>query len=162
MEGQRGERARGHDEELGLVLDQRLDRPEQRNVKLVCGSKIEQLGLAGIERFRQFFDIEAAAKGSDLRRQVLLAERNRLPLKTLARKRKNVTLVGSCKKEYKRFVAAKQPLHLFDRKRLRLCECVIVGEFLMDACGNCVEPPLGLGDLTAQGVNPRPLGPTLR
>ena len=38
MERQRGERAQGYDEELGLVLDQRLDRAEQ--VKLVCGSKI--------------------------------------------------------------------------------------------------------------------------
>src|SRR5215471_6151169 len=40
MERQRGERAQGYDEELGLVLDQRLDRSEQRKVKLVCGSKI--------------------------------------------------------------------------------------------------------------------------
>jgi hypothetical protein len=48
MERQRGERARGHDEEFQLVLDQCFDRPEQRNVKLVCGSKIEQLGFSSI------------------------------------------------------------------------------------------------------------------
>src|SRR5262249_5374770 len=38
---QRSERAGRHYEESGLVLDQRLDRPEQRKVKLVCGSEIE-------------------------------------------------------------------------------------------------------------------------
>src|SRR6516162_1828307 len=68
MERQRGQRAQGYDEELGLVLDQRLDRPEQRNVQVMRGSKIEQLGLTHRDGFRQFVDIEAATEGGDLRR----------------------------------------------------------------------------------------------
>ena len=35
-----------------------------------------------------------------------------------------------------------------------MCECGIIGEFLIDTCGNCVKPALGLGDLLAQGVDP--------
>src|SRR5262249_34631128 len=81
-------------------------------------SKIEQLGLAHRHGFRQFVDIEAAAEVGDLRRHVLLAERNRPPLETLARKRKNVALVGPRHEEYKCFVEAKQHLHLFGRERL--------------------------------------------
>src|SRR5262252_4192400 len=96
------------------------------------GSKIEQLGLTHRDGFRQFVDIEAAAEGGDLRRHVLLAKRNRPPLETIARKRKNVALVGPRKEEYKCFISAKQPLYLFGRRRLRVCECGIVREFLLD------------------------------
>src|SRR5262249_727091 len=49
------------------------------------GSKIEQLGLAHRDGFRQFVDIEAAAEGGNHRRHVLLVERNRAPLEALAR-----------------------------------------------------------------------------
>src|SRR5258708_40121978 len=121
------------------------------------GSKIEPLGLAHRDRFRQFCDIEAAAEGADLRRHVLHAERNRPPLETLARKRKNITLVGPRKEEYERFVGAKQLLDFFVRKRIRLCECGIVRELLLDACRNCFKPSFGLADLRTQDVNPGPL-----
>src|SRR5262249_13152530 len=93
---------------------------------------------------------------------VLLAERNRLPLKPVARKRKNVALVGPRKEEYKRFVTAEQALHLFGGRRLRVCECGIVREFLVDLCSNRVKPPFWLGHLPAQAVDPRLLVATLR
>src|SRR5262249_56347341 len=107
-------------------------------------------------------DVEAAGEGGNLRRYVLLAERNRAPLEALACKRKSVALFGPRKEEYKCFVGSKQPLHLFGGRRLRVCECGIVGEFPVDPCDNCVKPPLGLGYLPAQGVDPRLLPPTLR
>ena len=48
MERQRRERARGHHDEMPLVLDQRLDRTDERLVKLVREAEIEQLaGLGG-------------------------------------------------------------------------------------------------------------------
>src|SRR5215831_19732751 len=118
----------------------------------MCRSKIEQLDLA----HRDVVDIEAAAEGSDLRRHVLLAERNRPPLEALARKRKNVALVGPRKEEYKRFVTAEQALHLFGGRRLRVCERGIVRKFLVDLCSNRVKPPFRLGHLPAQAVDPRP------
>src|SRR6516165_2403716 len=96
------------------------------------GSKIEQLGLARRDGFRQFVDIEAAAEGGDLRRHVLLTERNRAPLEALTCKRKSVALFEPRKEEYKCFVGAKQSLHLFGRRRLRARECGIVREFLVD------------------------------
>src|SRR6516162_11751522 len=126
------------------------------------GSKIEQLGLAHRDGFRQFVDIEAAAESGDLRRHVLLAERNRAPLETLTCKRKNVALVGPRKEEYKCLITAEQALHLFGGRRLRVCERGIVGEFLVDPCGNCVKPPLGLGYLPAQDGDTRLLAPTLQ
>ena len=43
MERQRGERARRHDEEMPLVLDQRLDRTDQRVVKLMREAEVEQV-----------------------------------------------------------------------------------------------------------------------
>src|SRR5258708_2004788 len=96
------------------------------------GRKVEKLGLVPRDGFRQFIDIEAGAEGGDLRRHVLLAKRNRPPLETLARKRKNVALAGPSKEEYKCFVTAEQALHLFGGRRLRVCECGIIREFLVD------------------------------
>src|SRR5262245_18081500 len=116
----------------------------------MSGSKIEQLGVAHRDGFRQFVDIEAAAEGGDLRRHVLLAERNRPPLETLARKRKNVALVGPRKEEYKRFVTAEQALHLFGGRRLRVCERGIVREFLVDLCSNRVKLPFRLIHLSLE------------
>src|SRR5262245_16080518 len=125
-------------------------------------SKIEELDLAHRDGFRQFVDIEAAAEGDDPCRHVLLAKRNRPPLETLACKRKNVALVRAREEEYKCFVTAKQALHLFGGRRLRVCECSIVREVLVDLCSNRVKPPFRLGHLPAQAVDPRPLVPTLR
>ena len=48
MEWQRGERARGHHEEMPLVLDQRFDRTDQRVVKLMRKAEIEQLAPLGV------------------------------------------------------------------------------------------------------------------
>src|SRR5262245_58308080 len=126
------------------------------------GSKIEQLGLAHRDGFRQFVEIEASAEGGNHRRDVLLAERNRPPLETLARKRKNVALVRGRKEEYKCFVTAEQALHLFGGRRLRVCERGIVRKFLVDLCSNRVKPPFRLGHLPAQAVDPRLLVATLR
>src|SRR5262245_47073459 len=83
----------------------------------MCGSKVEQSGVAHRAGFRQSVDIETATEGGDPCRYVLLAERDRSPLETLARKRKNVTLVGPHQEEYKCFVGAKQPPHLFGHER---------------------------------------------
>src|SRR5215831_1796084 len=107
------------------------------------GSKIEQLGLAHRDGFRQFVDIEAAAESGDLCRYVLLAERNRSPLETLARKRKNVALVGPHQKKYKCFVGAKQVLHLFGGKRLSICECGARAHLLDCRRGRGLTGPLG-------------------
>ena len=46
MEWQRGERARGHDQEMALVLHQRLDRTDQGGIKLVRELEVEQRRLA--------------------------------------------------------------------------------------------------------------------
>src|SRR5262249_59170375 len=59
MERQCGERARRHHEDMALVLDQRLDRPEQNTVKLMRSSKIKQLGLSRSGGFRQVVDMDS-------------------------------------------------------------------------------------------------------
>ena len=116
--------------------------PNSATYNSCAAARSNSWGLPHRDGFRQFFDIEAAAKGGDLRRHVLLAERNRPPLETLARERKNVALVGPCQEEHKGLVGAKQLLHLFRHERLRMCERGIFGEFLVETCGNCVKAAL--------------------
>src|SRR5262249_18716565 len=57
-------------------------------------------------------------EGALFSRDVRFDERIRPPVATPASKRKNVGLVGPRQEEYKRFVGAKQHLHLFGRERL--------------------------------------------
>ena len=65
MEWQRCEWAGGHDEEMALVRDQRLDRTDERDVELMGESKIEQRAPVAAWVL-QLLDIEAAAEGGDL------------------------------------------------------------------------------------------------
>jgi hypothetical protein len=55
-------------------------RSEQRNIKLVGKTEIEQLGLACTCGFGQRVDVKAMTEGSDLRREVLCAKRDCPPV----------------------------------------------------------------------------------
>lgn len=64
MEGKRGERARSHDEELLLIFDKRLDRPEQSPIELLREAEVEEFRPAHVVA-----DIETMPEGRNLFRQ---------------------------------------------------------------------------------------------
>ncbi len=93
MEGKRGERARRHDQEMPLVLDQLFDGTDERDIKLVRESEVEQHRLAG--GLLQLFEIEAVSECGDLLREVLGTDPDRPPVEAIPRQREDVALLVS-------------------------------------------------------------------
>ena len=151
MERQRGERARGPMRSWGLSLISASTGPNSAPYSSCAAARSNSWALPIETDFVSSSTSRPRRKAATFA-DILLAERNRPPLETLASKRKNVAFVGPCKEEYKCFVAAKQLLHLFRRERLRMCDCRIIGKFLVETCGNRVKAALDLGDLLAQRV----------
>ena len=74
MERKRGERARCHDEEMLLVLDERIGAAEQSRIKLLRKVEVKKSRLAHLDRFIQLIDIETMAKGGNLDNACLPSE----------------------------------------------------------------------------------------
>src|ERR1700730_1130149 len=111
---------------MPLVLDQRLDRTDERDVKLIRQSEVEQRQLAGW--LLQLREIEAAAQCGDLLRQVFCPDPDRVPAEAIARQRKDVALLVSRQEEDQRLIGAEQLLHFLGLERLRARQRRILGE----------------------------------
>ena len=148
IEGKRGKRPRRHDQEMPLVLDQRFDGTDERDIKLVRESEVEQHRLAG--GLLQLVEIEAAAECGDLLREVLGTDRNRAPVEAIARQREDVALLVSGQEEDQRLIGAEQLLHFLGLERLRARERRILGELPFEPRRVGVELALGLGKLPPQ------------
>ena len=135
MERQPGERARRHEQEMALVLDERLDRAEQRRVQLVRKVEVEQLRAAGIDRELQVVHVEAAAERRHLGAQVLLADRDHLPGDAVRRQRENVGLTLARKPEDERLVGREQLLYRLALQRLRRGERGVFGKLVLQLGG---------------------------
>jgi hypothetical protein len=98
MERQGSERARRHHNELRFILDQRVNRTEQRAVQVMRHGKIKQIrilrvaGLAG--NSLGSLGLKPAAKRGDLRLQGLSPECDGLPFITLPGEREDIALLG--------------------------------------------------------------------
>jgi hypothetical protein len=148
MERKRGERARRHDQEMPLVLDQLLDGTDERDIKLVRESEVEQHRLAG--GLLQLVEIEAATECGDLLREVLGTDPNRAPVEAIARQREDVALLLAGEPEDERLIGAEQLLHFLRLERLRARQRRILGELPFEPRRVGGQLALGRSKLSAQ------------
>ena len=148
MKRQRRQSARWRDQQAALVLDQRLDRPEQRAVELMGERQIEQTGFSG--SLGQTGEIEPAPERGDLLRERFRTERQRLPVKTIARDGKDKAFLFGDREQHHRLVAGEQRLNLLCLHRQRIRQRGIIREFLGEGllqgralAGNGDQPRLG-------------------
>ena len=147
--------ARRHDDQMLLVLDQRLDRADERAVKLMREAEIEQLASAcgrafralqaallslRLRALRRFSPRLRASTSRPWRKAATFSDSDLAPsgivfhAKSLPVTAK-VAFVISHQKEDERFVLFEKPLHLAGHERLRACDRGVVREFLFQASG---------------------------
>ena len=140
---------------MPLVLDQRLDRTDERDVKLIRQSEVEQRQLAGW--LLQLREIEAAAQCGDLLRQVFCPDPDRVPAEAIARQRKDVVLLFPGQEEDQRFIGAEQLLHVLGLERLRGRQRRVIRELSFESRGDCGDASLDVSDLHAERFDRDPV-----
>src|ERR1700687_5711877 len=93
------------------------------------------------------------AKGGDLIRQRLRAERDRLPREIFARQRKNVALLVAREEENERLVGIQELLRFIGRQRLGTGERRVVRKLLLEPPRVRGQLSFDLGDLPADVVD---------
>src|ERR1700730_9129500 len=94
--------------------------------------------------------LKPAAKRGDLRLQGLTPERDGLPFIALPGEREDIALLGANKPEYERLVRPQKRLHLFDTKRVRLCERGVLRKFSFEPLAELCALSVDLCKLPAQ------------
>ena len=148
LERQGGQRARRHDQQIVLALEQRLDRAQQVLVGLMREREIEQVVLVGrASRPRSTFSPRRNA--ATFLRQGLGSERQAVPVDAFAGQREQVGIGFARDPDDHRLVGAEQGLDFLGTERLRAGERRVIREFLFQPRIDGSELAPGIGDVVA-------------
>ncbi len=150
MEGQCGQRAGRHHQQVFLVLHQRVDGLEQNFVELMRSAEVKQVHDLACDRIVRAVDIETAPERGHFLRQRLVANGDWRPLEALARQRKDFRLLLAVENEDQRLVEAEQRLQFLDLERSRLGQGRVIGELLFQLSRSCGDGAVDLADLPAE------------
>src|SRR5438105_883652 len=102
---------------MALAADQRFDGTDQRIIQLMREGKVEQSAPVSTKEDTR---IEPAPECRDFLLQRLLAERDRLPIETVAGQRKDVAFLVGGGKQHQRLICRQERLNLFASQRERV------------------------------------------